>query len=190
MNHARLFKKAWKKKQQKRLMVVQKASFVKQNSSTRRQIIKVVTQNSCARFLWRNVELVFVSRLFVWGQIGLWNFSTLHIAKFCFLSFKLKKQLFASILSLLNFSDFSKQPWKTPVQITFFLFFFADLRTNVRCVKKRFDLYQVWQIGTKTWQWTYNCTILLVPLWLTAPWPVIYDHIWLVGFFKVMNSSF
>ena len=121
--------KSLKKKQQKRLMVVKKVWFVNQNSSTRRQIIKVVTQNSCARFLWRNVEWVLFAVCLIEVKIGL------EISRRCakqnfafFLHFEEEETLFSKLSFI--FTKFSKQPRFLPVRIKIFYFFFL---ANLGC---------------------------------------------------------
>ena len=98
-----VFGKEWKHKSRKTVTKsfdgVERVSMVKQNSSTRSQIIKVVTQNRCARFLWRNAELVLfggclievklvfeISRPWIWQNFAFFFYleETL-VCKFSFL---------------------------------------------------------------------------------------------------------
>ena len=82
MNHLRLFKKD---------LVVWKGKFCPHEAKSSK--LEPKTGIRCGRFLWRVVELVFVARLFVWGQIRFWNFSTIHYGKILLSFLRLKKAI-------------------------------------------------------------------------------------------------
>ena len=120
-----LFAKEWKHESrkivQKRFGVVERATTVKRNSlSTRSQIIKVGTQSRCARFLWRNFELVLFGGCLIEVKWAL-KFLDYTYCKNLVSFLSLEETLVFFKFSF--FFNFSKQPRKTPVRITNFIFF-------------------------------------------------------------------
>ena len=120
-----LFAKEWKHESrkivQKRFGVVERATTVKRNSlSTRSQIIKVGTQSRCARFLWRNFELVLFGGCLIEVKWAL-KFLDYTYCKILVSFLSLEETLvFLSFLSFLTFQNSrEKRPFESQISSFF-----------------------------------------------------------------------